>query len=71
MAREGGKMAKLAKPTLRTSGSSMLITKEQKISLRFPVYFQDTSKRPPGELHDLQIDSQEPSKSCCYRPRNG
>ena len=67
MAREGGKMAKLAKPTLRTSGSSMLITNEQKNSLRLPVYFQDTSKRPPGELHVSQIAFEE----ACKKPPHG
>ena len=30
LAREGGKKAKLAKPTLRTSGSSMLIANQHK-----------------------------------------
>ena len=53
LAREGGKKAKLAKPTLRTSGSSMLITNQHEDSLRLPGDFQDT------ELHGFQIDFQK------------
>ena len=68
LAREGGKRAKLAKPALRTSGSSMLIANEPKDSLRFPRDFQDTYKRPPGELHEFQIDFQE---SPPHRPARG
>ena len=50
LAREGGKRAKLAKPTLRTSGSSMLTADQHKDSLRFPRSFlQDTSKRSHGK----------------------
>ena len=66
LALEGGKRAKHVKPTRRTSGSSTLIAIEHKDS-----DFQDTSKRPTGELHDLQIDSEELSKSTCETPPNG
>ena len=67
LAREGGKRAKLGKPTLRTSGSSMLIANQQKDSLRFPGDFQDTSTSPAGELHGFQIDSKSPPN----RPARG
>ena len=63
LAREGRKRAKLAKPTLRTSGSSMLTADQHKDPVRFPGDFlQDTSKRDPGELHVFQIDFQEPTR---------
>ena len=59
LAREGGKRAKLAKPALRTSGSSMLTANEHQDSLRSQQDFEDTYKRHPGELHEFQIDFQE------------
>ena len=65
LVREGRKRATLAKPTRRTSGSSTLIAIEHKDS-----DFQDTSKRPTGELHDFQTDFQEPSTSTCTRLPN-
>ena len=52
LAREGGARAKLAKPTLRSSGSSMQISNQHKELFRCPRPFQDT------ELHGSQIDFQ-------------
>ena len=57
LAREGGKRAKLAKPTLRTYGSSMLVAKQHEDSLRFP----------DGPPRILPRDPQESSTSSKLR----
>ena len=61
LAREGGKRAKLAKPTLRTSGSSMLTANQHKDSLRPPRNFQDTSQESPRSAPRLsKLNSKSP-----------
>ena len=71
LAQEGGKKAKLAKPTLRTSGSSMLIANQHKDPSRPPRDVQASCKRPPGKLHDSQIDFRAPPKSTRTKHPNG
>ena len=71
LAREGGKRAKLAKPSLRTSGSSMLVANQHEDPLRSARQCQDTSKRLPGQLRDFQIDLHEHPKSTCKKHPNG